>query len=408
MTSLQPTLTRAISPALEMLVPLAIVVGTISFNPLLAAVNAHVRPLGAAPVAAAELALIAAAHAFALSRFRPEMRVWYALMAVLVALALYRALGTEGASIRYLRDVLIIPTFVLLGLAVSRQTAIRCYLAAHAVICAVALLEILSLDLYSTLFDVQSYYVNTRGVDIEQFTAEGSALYVSAVRPEARFFAFVDLHRASSVFLEPVSLGNYAILAVILLTVWRQNLHPTLFGALALSTFLLMIASDGRLAFLSALVIVAAAASVRLLPRNSAMLYAPAIIVAMVATVSWFGLRSGVDDFPGRIAYSVELLQSFRPADLLGLSDRLAAAAVDTGFAYMIISQSLMGAVVLWLFIVLGMPEHTLAQRRMKHGVCLYLALTASVSFSFLTIKTAGLLWFAYGAMIRPPETARP
>jgi putative polymerase len=407
MTAVSPSLARTPYPALGLLVPLAILVGTVSFNPLLAMVNAHVRPLGAAPVAAAELALVAAAHAFALSRFRPEMRVWYALMAILVAFALYRGLGVEGFSVRYLRDVLIIPTFVLLGLAVSRQIAIRCYLAVHAVVCAVALFEVLSLDLYSSLFSVQSYYVNTRGVDIEQFTAEGSDLYVSAVRPEARFFAFVDLHRVSSVFLEPVSLGNYAILSTVFLTAWRQDLRPALFVALAISTFLLMIASDGRLAFISAVIILAAAMMVRLLPRNSAVLYAPLTILAMFMATSWFGLRSGVDDFPGRIAYSVELLHQFRLADLLGLSDRLAASAVDTGFAYMIISQSIMGATVLWLFVVLGMPEHTLAQRRMKHGICLYLVLTMTVSFSFLTIKTAGLLWFAYGATVRTAEPMR-
>jgi putative polymerase len=51
------------------------------------------------------------------------------------------------------------------------------------------------------------------------------------------------------------------------------------------------------------------------------------------------------------------------------------------------------------VFIVFCSREDTTEQVRFTHAVCLYLALTLMVSFAFLSIKTAALLWFIYGAL---------
>lgn len=392
---------REVPFAAYITLPVLILLGATVFNAVLALVNAQVRPVPTSLVVLCELLLVAAAHWYALQRFRPEMRVWYALMGIFIVLALYRGLGTGEFSIKYLRDVMIIPTFILLGIAAGQVTAIRAFLLVHLVICVFAAFEAANLDLYSEVFNVRSYYINTRGVDESEFTTMGSDLYVSAMRPESRFFAFVDLHRVSSVFLEPVSLGNYTIIATILLFAWRRLLTPFALAVLGVSTFLLMVGCDGRLAFVSVVVILAAFAFERVLPRNIALLWLPGCVLLMVVGVSMAGWRSGVDDFPGRLAYTVELLERFGWADLLGLSNRLVESSVDSGVAYLTLTQSIFGLALLWCFIVFGLPEDSRGQQRLKHGICLYLVLTMTVSYSFLTIKTAALLWFAYGAMIR-------
>lgn len=391
---------RQVPYAAYISLPVLILLGAIVFNAALALMNAQVQPVPISLVVLCELLLVAAAHLYALHRFRPEMRIWYALIGIFIVLALYRSLGTGNFSVKYLRDVMIIPTFVLLGIAAGQATAVRAFLIVHLVICAFAAFEAVNLDLYSEVFNVRSYYINTRGLDESEFTTPGTDLYISAMRPESRFFGFVDLHRVSSVFLEPVSLGNYTIIATILLCAWRQLLTPLALGVLGFSTFLLMIGCDGRLAFVSVVVILATFACERVLPRNIALLWLPGCVLLMVVGVSIAGWRSGADDFPGRLAYTVELLEQFGWVDLLGLSNRLVESSVDSGVAYLTLTQSIFGLGLLWCFIVFALPENSRGQQRLKHGVCLYLVLTMTVSYSFLTIKTAALLWSAYGAMI--------
>ena len=54
---------------------------------------------------------------------------------------------------------------------------------------------------------------------------------------------------------------------------------------------------------------------------------------------------------------------------------------------------------MLWMFIVFAGKEDTAAQARHTHALCVYLALTMMISFSFLSIKTAALLWFVQGCL---------
>jgi putative polymerase len=54
---------------------------------------------------------------------------------------------------------------------------------------------------------------------------------------------------------------------------------------------------------------------------------------------------------------------------------------------------------VLWTFIAWAPQERTREQVRYTHSICLYLALSMLVSYSFLTIKTGALLWYIQGAL---------
>jgi putative polymerase len=150
----------------------------------------------------------------------------------------------------------------------------------------------------------------------------------------------------------------------------------------------------------SSLIILLASMLATWLPRRSAVLYLPGVVLAAIILTSLAGFHSGGDDFPGRIAYTVELLSRNDLADFAGISSKSAVEeAVDSGIAYIIMTQSIIGLSVAWLFIILGAHEDRPEQIRYTHGLCIYLALALMVSASVFIIKTAALIWFVHGSL---------
>jgi putative polymerase len=381
------------------LLPPALVVAAVVFNAVLAIVNAHVRPLSPAHVIAAEVAIVAAAHVIALANYKPQMTVWYALSGILVLFALYRSFAFGAIEAKYLRDVLLIPTFVVLGMTFDQRGLTRLVVLVHALVLAFLLLEALNTDAYSALFRVQDYYINTREYGIDRFWNKESDLYVSTMRPDSRLFSFLDLHRLSSVFLEPVSLGNYCILVVAFVCARYRRLGLGTRCFLLIGTVVALIGCDGRLAAGASLMIIVTCMLAPLLPRHSAALYLPAVTLATFVIVNMAGFHAGADNWSGRIAHTVELLNQYDLAEFIGISNDYLSQAVDSGLAYLITTQSILGVAILWVFIVYGSREDTPEQIRFTHATCLYLALTLMVSFGFLSIKTAALFWFVHGAL---------
>jgi putative polymerase len=255
------------------------------------------------------------------------------------------------------------------------------------------------------LFQIQSYYIDTRGYDIENFWNKESDLFVSAVRPVARFIPGLELHRLSSVFLEPVTLGNYCATVTAFLCACFNRLSRTAFFYLAITNVVALVGCDGRLALIATVPMVAAAMSARHLPRYSSFVYLPTFIALAVAVTYLGGFVGGQDDIMGRLAYSRELLARFDAVELLGISNRFLSEAVDSGIAYLTITQSMFGALAMWLFITLGSDESTLEEKRYKHAISLYFALALLVSFSIFSIKTGALMWFTFGSLQRANET---
>lgn len=386
-------------PAQFTLLPAALLFAAVMFNAVLAIVNAHVTGMSPAVVIAAEVLIVAAAHLVALAAFRREMMPWYALLLIMTVLALTRSLGTGEIDIKPLRDVLLIPTFLILGMTFDRRHLNKVVVAIHAVVLAVLVLEAISVDAYSALFKVQDYYISTRGYEQENFWNKESELYVSATRPDARFFSFVDLHRLSSVFLEPVSLGNYCIIIAAFVAARYASLTRAVRWFLIVGTGAMLIGCDGRLAAMSCIAIALVAVIAPKLPRYTPVVYLPAVTALAFLLAALANLKGGADDFPGRIAHTVDLIKMYDLQEWLGVSQRYLTLAVDSGLAYLITTQSIFGVLIIWLFIVFAARERTPEQIRFTHGLCIYLALTMMVSFSLLTIKTAALLWFIQGAL---------
>src|SRR5262249_54170721 len=146
--------------------------------------------------------------------------------------------------------------------------------------------ELLFPDAYSRTFDILSYYVNTRNFSMRDFWNQDSSLFVSATRPDERFLlGFLNIHRASSIFLEPVSLGNYAIVVTAFtLAFWREmSAAKKIF--FALTTLIIVVGSDGRLAATTCTALVLSSFIFPFLPRYSNVFYLPGALVLCVTVV---------------------------------------------------------------------------------------------------------------------------
>lgn len=387
-------------PARDSWAAAALVVVAVLFNAGLAIVNGNVRPLSQGTIIAVEILIVLAAHAVAVQHYGPRMTPWYLFTIAIGLFAVVRMATLGSFEVKYFRDLFLIPTFVVLGMVSSERRMMQAMMLITAVVVGGIALEAVSVDTFARLFEVKSYYVNTRGLVFEEFTNEASDLFISATRPEARFFPFFDLHRLSSVFLEPVSLGNFGLILMAFAIAFWSRLGLVQRGFLAGSIVLILFACDGRLSAMASVTILVAAAFTTYLPGNVALLFLPLVVLTATGATVLLDLEAGPDNFTGRLAHTVDLLSRMELSDWLGASNRLLEPAEDSGVVYLIITHSILGLALFWLVNVLSLPERTWAQKSYKNSLFLYLSLTMMVSYSFTSIKTAALLWFIYGVLI--------
>ena len=387
------------------LLPMVIVLSAVLFNAVLAIVNGHIMSLTSSAVIGAEVSIILAAHAVVAMNYQPQMLPWYGVITIIVLFGVERAAVVGNFDPKFVRDVLLIPTFVLLGMTTPKSRLMTLVLVLHGIVVAGVLYEAFFTQSYSSLFDVRDYYLATRPLATTDFWNNGSDLFVSAIRPDARFFSFVDLHRISSVFLEPVSLGNYVVIITAFICASYRQLSWKSLVFLALGNVVALVGCDGRLAAVSSAIILVATFVAPRLPRNSALIYLPAALTGAVLLCVAVHPNAIEDNFTGRVAKGIELLAHYDIWDWFGNSDRLVDAAADSGIAYTITTQSLIGLMAFWIFLVLSAEHRTSDQIKYLHGLCIYLSLTMIVSYSLFSIKTAALLWFIHGSLQR---TAMP
>ena len=243
-----------------------------------------------------------------------------------------------------------------------------------------------------------SYYSNTRWSNNNVVWHGETGLYLSAVRFGGRvLLEWTGLHRLSSLFLEPVSLGNWCIIITIFVSAFWQTLSFKTRLYFILSNVILLVGSDSRLALPTAVLIAGMSLFVHKLPRYIYISYLPGVVAIAAAFVFILGNHIDYDDYPGRIVRSVNVLISLDLPALLGIDHSLIEESSDSGISYFILTQSIIGVVALWLFICLLQPPTSRRAAVFMHGLCVYLALGLSISYSVFTIKTAAPIWFLYG-----------
>lgn len=371
--------------------------------------HTHARAGGNRIVIFTEVALLAAA-ALPLPRRRMPLGLYLTGVLLLVnAIAL--GLLRDSLDPKPLRDLLVPLVFFAIGMtAAAPAAADRVLRAVVWLVLGFAFFEFLALDLFTRLFDIQSFFLE-RGVgdpNIAQYRDD--RLVASAIRPEGigrTLLPFLGAHRVSSVFIEPVSLGNFAVVC----GAWglakdRVDLRNGAFFVVA--ALVLLVLSDSRFGIVTFGLLV----TLRLALVRGAEPLGIAFPFACVAVLIVIGIANGgdyTDSFIGRLTLTGTALLRMKGGEIFGVVGST-RHYFDMGYPYILANFGLLACLALWLAFWM-LPRETTAARRFHLYVALYLTLILCVSGnSAFAFKTSAVLWFLLGTVTaarEPPQAVR-
>lgn len=379
----------------------AIIIATVTYQALLCLLNTYGFAASRALLGVAEGIILLACVPLIARRLLPGVIVLAALAGAMFCLL---TLLSGELNIKNIRDLAIPLAYFWLGCNLGRtELADRALTYAIGLVLFMGCLELFFLDHYTNFFDIFSYYVSTGTLEpITDYVRE-SKLQLNGTRPEGIGRTLLpDLlgsHRVSSVFLEPVSLGNFATICA----AWGLSKTISEFRQMFFFVFaavVLMVISDSRFALTSVSLMVV----MRMLLHGKALYLAIAAPFVAVLLVIYLGIGSGAfseDNFRGRLALSGHALLEFDVATLFAAT--VADPYADMGYAHVISSFGLPLTLLLWFsFWYLPFPDES--GQRFRAFVSIYITLILCVSgFSLFALKTSGLLWFLVGCSLKNP-----
>jgi len=322
---------------------------------------------------------------------------------VVVTMMLAMKFLNAGLNLKLLHDVSIAYIFFQLGTLTSVQRGNRLVWTTVAIVLALGSFEASMPVEFGKLFNIWSYYVD-KGVLTSVVNYGNSTSFISGVRggQEARSFlpSLLGPQRFSSVFLEPVSMGNFAVIVFawclsVRQTVWWKN------AFLILGAGICAILSDSRFAFVCWFLMLALKCTP--LYRSRFLLFCipvgAMLLLLMVGSLHQLpSIRPYImsDDFPGRLLFSGRLLNYWGWPQWFGLA-RSPIYVDDTGYAYVINNMGLPLTLGLLGLMVMKVPA-TREAASMKAMIIVYMATSLCIGANMFTIKTAALAWFLYGA----------
>jgi len=370
--------------------------------PLLAFLNARGIAISSALVGLAEALIFALCLAVQMRRLPPwTLALGLGVISWIVLTWLIR----QRPDVKSVRDLLIPILFISLGRQVADSVfAERCLRWAAALVLAVGLLEAMFTDAYGSLFNTFSFYAGLGSIRESAAMFSGQTLTLNGFRPEGigrtLLSALLGAHRTSSLFLEPVSLGNFAVilLAWSLSRDWKDRAKPML---LVLAALVLIVLSDSRFGMLMAALLL----GYRLLPMPAFRWVAPVypfVMFAAILGVGWL-MSQFSDTLLGRIANSGHSLLAFDASRLMGFDAPLPGYG-DMGYAYVLSRFGVLQVIGLLLVLFL-MPCSSERAERFRAMLVLYFFSSLAISgTSVFALKTAGLMWFLLGALAADPR----
>lgn len=392
-----PTEPKQAFQSWESRLALWLLVASVIYQAVLCALHTHGFQASPAKVGIAEALIFAACLPILLRRIHAGLLVLGLLIAVnLCLLGMFR----EYIDFKAFRDLLIPVLFFWLGRNIhDTALADRALKILVMVVIAVGLVELFFLDFYTRIFNIFSYYVAQGGASEALRMSTENRLLFNGERLEGvgrNFLPFVfGNHRVSSVFLEPVSLGNFAvILAAWGLSKGRDEIVVARFFVTSALVFVLL--SDSRFGMAMVLLLMLLRAVLMNIRLHVIALFFPFIMVAILLSMPTLFPAEIGDDLLGRLGRTGIVLRQFDIGALLGLQGAQTGFG-DQGYPYMLTRFGLVLCLVLWAAIWLGQVEDERATR-FRALFALYAALILSVSgTSLFALKTSALLWFLLG-----------
>jgi len=387
-----------------------LIIGAISFNAVLCFLNTRGIAISNVHVILSEALLIFTAAVACRKNINViHLSIIAMILLYTAALCIIRKVNTpaDGFDPKIVRDLLVPVIFFLLGKAVGHQKAAdRIVFIATSIVLCFAIFEYFFLDIFLKVFGVAEYYI-ARGtlVDSDHTLNVAKGLMISGFRPEGlggrALLPFLGDHRVSSIFLEPISLGNFGTW-VTLWAVLRSRMEGRPYIWCALSGLALLILSDARFdaGFLVLGVIV-----LMLPPRLTTL---PLFLLPFLIIIGLYIFAVSAGPFDGRpilegvgvydrLLYCGRVLFYLDAYNWFGL-ETARANVMDAGYAYVLSSVGIIGFAALWiLFMSLeGSNPYFYAFRNV---MAVYLAALFCISASQFTIKIAALLWFLLGVL---------
>lgn len=378
----------------------ALVVASLCFNFVLCFVNTKLFSVNAGLVMGAEMVLIGSALLLVLRDNQPL----YAVLAAYLSYSVFLASMQGAFDMKSVRDLLIPIVFVFVGRRFGdpamgdRLVAICVW-----IVLLVGLCEFFFLTQYLKFIDIFAYYVSRGTVNAAASDTTGTHLFASGIRPEGRsLLPFLGEHRVSSIFLEPVSVGNFGAIAFSW-TVLRNFRRPLAMLAKLLPVVTIFVLADARFGLMVSLTCFVVFPAAKYIGRVP-MLLAPFFALWLLAIVGVLNANTPWDNgLGGRLLVSGQMLSG------LDLSEVLAFVPVtrfvsDSGYTYLLTKTGLIGVVGLWGLFVLY-PAKNDEEWRFRVFVAVYILALLTISNSLYSLKTAGLLWYLVGCVASQPET---
>ncbi|MBN9050297.1 MAG: hypothetical protein J0H78_12595 [Rhizobiales bacterium] len=381
---------------------LAILIATL-FNAGLCFVNTVAGGVGNSAVIGCEVIIIFAVliYVFPTVTYPRLLAIGTAIL-FLAALAGARAVFSGALDVKPIRDLLIPIAFFLLGAAApDLRLADRIVRVIVVIVIVVGVFEYLFPELFTRIFNVAGFYIERGTMALTQ-AQQSSDLFVSGMRPEGAsggrgLFPVLGNHRVSSIFLEPISAGNFGIV-VFIWALTRSLMERRVFWGLFLCAGLIIVMADSRFgANFCAVILVLALLPLAIRKMVVAVLPVLAILGLLVLPdllSTSFRIDNG---FIGRIILSGSILDKFTTLQWLGLSTPEFVTS-DSGYAYTLGGFGVVGIALFWMALMLLRGKNN-SFYLIRDLSAAYFAILLCISNSPFTIKTGALLWFLIGAV---------
>jgi hypothetical protein len=375
---------------------IGVALSSVLYNGVLAVINAHVTPLGFAHVALTEIIILFAAIMFILRKGLYEEDIGILLFtAFTLVMALYMSAINGMVYFDYFRNILIIFCFATLGTWSNSATLRSAFMLSLTAVMVVLACEVFLLTLYVDIFEPAYYFEMTRGVKPADWDDTG--LFKNALGFEGRLtFGLID-HRASSLFLEQVSLSNFAGVMIMYALYFWDELKRNVKLLLVACIVLILLTTASRTMITFAAVCVAGYFVFPYLPRLVSLLTMPLILMAGTAIFLLKPDASG-DNLSGRVVLTIRFISEMDLLGLLGLYADKAASYADSGYVYIVYGGTIFGMIAFWLFVSLYPAGETPAQRRLAQALPIFLFFNLMIGATpIFTAKIAGLMWLLVG-----------
>lgn len=294
-----------------------------------------------------------------------------------------------------IRDILVPFAFYFAGLRLANLKLADFLVASSAIlVLAFGLFEYFAVEKFLDNFNVLSYYLARGSLTLTDTFGHTRGLFISGLRPEPRtILPFLGQHRVSSVFLEPVSAGNYGVI-IYAWALFRKEMRVWRWVTFACALTLIVLA-DARFGLYSCIVMTLLRPFFQILPRTI-WLVLPFLILTLLTIYGLVsGTHGGPNDISGRLNVTAHLITQLGAGVILGaeVTDKFTA---DSGLAYSLTQFGLAGFVGLWALLVFA-PGRTARAWNFHTMAIIYLLLLMIISNSGYSLKTAGLLWFILG-----------